>query len=119
MGRMRFPGWGDKPVTNDVILPPRTFQDGFWGAMRRNGHDVQAIWEAASRALAATFWLSPLESRDFLDSPAGHVLADDLSFIEGDPTGFRAIEALLAARLQHVGWRRWYAHAIAMARTAR
>lgn len=109
---------GDKPVTDDVILPPRTFQGGFWGTLRRKNHDVQAIWEAACQALTAAFDLTPAESRDFLDSPAGRVLADDLEFIEGGPTGAKAIAALIAARLEDDGWCRWYGYALAAARGA-
>jgi hypothetical protein len=52
--------------------------------------------------------LTPIEVRDFLDSPAGRLLADDICFIEGGPKDTEAIEMLINARLRHVGWRRLY-----------
>lgn len=100
-------------MTDDAILPPRSFQDGFWGAIRRKDYDVLAVWEAASTALAAAFDLTPQESRDFLDSPAGCLLAEDLAFIEEGPSSPHAILALIEARLEHEGWRRWYSCALA------
>jgi hypothetical protein len=66
----------------------------------------------ASEALALIFALKPTEVRDFLDSDAGRLLADDISFIEGGPTDTEAIEALIRARLGHLGWRRLYEQVI-------
>lgn len=100
-------------MTTEAILPPRTFQDGFWGTMRRKDYDVQSVWEAASAALTAAFDLTPEESRDFLDGPAGRVLAEDIGFIEGGPSGSQTILALIGARLEHEGWCRWYGQALA------
>lgn len=70
----------------------------------------------ASEAMAAIFALTPFEIRDFLDGPAGRILADDLAFIEDGPTDADAIETLIRARLHHLGWRRLYEYAIAEAR---
>jgi hypothetical protein len=66
----------------------------------------------ASDALATIFALTPIEVRDFLDSHAGRLLADDISFIEGGPTNTEALAALIKARLRHLGWRRLYEQAI-------
>lgn len=101
------------------ILPPLAPFDGFWAASRRNGHDPQATWTAVSEALADIFDLTPAAIRDFLDSVAGRVLAEDLSFIEGGPIGPQAIRTLIMVRLDDDGWRRWYGHMIAHARAAR
>jgi hypothetical protein len=85
---------------------------GFWAASERNGYEVQLVWAMASDALATIFALKPTEVRDFLDSHAGRLLADDISFIEGGPTSAEAIESLIRARLHHLGWRRLYEQAI-------
>jgi hypothetical protein len=60
--------------------------------------------------------LTPAEVRDFLDSPAGRLLADDISFVEGGPTSAEAIEALIKSRLGHLGWRRLYEQVISETR---
>lgn len=99
-------------MTYRTILPTRHRHSGFWAASERNGYDVQLVWAMASEALALIFALKPTEVRDFLDSEAGRLLADDISFIEGGPTNTAAIEALIRARLLHLGWRRLYEQVI-------
>ena len=86
-------------MTIRTILPTKDPLSGFWAASERNGYDVQLVWTMASDALATIFALKPTEVRDFLDSHAGRLLADDISFIEGGPTDTAAIETLIKARL--------------------
>jgi hypothetical protein len=81
--------------------------------------EVQSTWMMASDALARTFALNPIEVRDFLDGDAGRLLADDIGFIEGGPTNAAAIEALINARLRHLGWQRLYQQAISQIRGCR
>jgi hypothetical protein len=78
----------------------------------RNGYEVQSVWAIASNALATIFALNPTEVRDFLDGCAGRLLADDMSFIDGGPINAEAIQALIRARLEHLGWRRLYEQVI-------
>jgi hypothetical protein len=85
----------------------------------RNGYDVRSLWVMASNALANAFALDPIEVREFLDGDAGHLLADDIGFIEGGPTDVAAIEALINARLRHTGWQRLYRQAISHIRNSR
>jgi hypothetical protein len=66
----------------------------------------------ASDALATIFALNPTEVRDLLDGYAGRLLADDIGFIDGGPTNVEAIQALIRARLEHLGWRRLYEQVI-------
>lgn len=89
---------------------------GFWGASARNGHDVEGAWAAASNALATVFELQPADVRDLLDSGVGNLLGDDIGFIEGSVCDAEAIEALIRARLDHLGWRRLYMRAISAIR---
>ncbi len=103
-------------MSNRTILPPKDPAAGFWSVRARRGHDVHAVWAMASEAVAVTFGLTPAEARDLLDSDAGSLLAEDLGFIDEGPTGTAAIEALLHARLAHLGWRRLYDRAIAEVR---
>jgi hypothetical protein len=99
-----------------TILPTQDPLSGFWAASERNGYEVQSVWVLASEALATMFALKPSEVRDFLDSHAGRLLADDIGFIEGGPTSAEAIAALIKARLRHLGWRRLYEQAISQIR---
>ena len=103
-----------------VIAPPippsRNPASGFRSAAIRNGYDADAVWEAAGRALAAIFELSPPEVRDLLDSDLGQLLGDDIVFIERHACDAEAIEDLIRARLRHVGWQRLYTRAIAAIR---
>ena len=99
-------------MTTRTILPTKDPSSGFWAASERNGYQVQSVWAMASDALAMIFALTPIEVRDFLDSHAGGLLADDISFIEGGPIDSAAIETLIKARLSHLGWRRFYNQAI-------
>lgn len=101
----------------EAILPSRNPFAGFWAASQRNGYDAAAAWAAASRAVGRTFGLSPGEVRDFLDGEAGRLLADDLAFIAGGWDA-ESIEHLINARLDHVGWQRFYAEAIARVRAS-
>lgn len=103
-------------MTTKAILPTRNPSAGFWAASQRNGYDTERVWAAASVALANIFGLSPPVVRNLLDGEAGRVLADDLSFIAEGPINFEAIETLLAARLTHLGWQRFYERAIMSAR---
>lgn len=104
---------------NMIVLPTKDPSAGFWAASLRNGYDVRSLWLLASRALANIFALDAMEVRDFLDSDAGYLLARDIGFIEGGPTDVAAIEALINARLCHVGWQRLYQQAIAQVRRPR
>lgn len=104
-------------MTVRTILPTADSASGLWAATRRNGLDADGVWTAASLALTRTFRLKPAEVRAFLDSDAGRLLAEDLMFIDGDPASADVIEALIWARLDHLGWRRWYAEAIAQVRS--
>jgi hypothetical protein len=104
-------------MTMRTILPPNDETSGFWAGSERNDYEVEAVWAMASDALAAIFALTPTEVRAFLDSDAGRLLADDLSFIEGGPTSTEAIECLIKARLRHLGWRRLYKQVISEIRT--
>jgi hypothetical protein len=61
--------------------------DGATGQTGRPG--VASLFRAAILAL------TPTEVRSFLDSHAGRLLANDISFIEGGPTSAEAIEALI------------------------
>ena len=99
-------------MTTRTILPTKDPSSGFWAASERNGYQVQSVWAMASDALAMILALTPIEVRDFLDSHAGRLLADDIGFIEGGPTDTAAIEILIKARLGHLGWRRFYDQAI-------
>lgn len=102
-------------MTTKAILPTRNPSAGFWAASQRHGYDAERVWAAASVALANTFGLSPPAVRNFLDGDAGRILADDITFIAG-PINAEAIETLIAARLTHLGWQRFYERAIARAR---
>ena len=102
-------------MTVRAILPTRNPCAGFWAASQRNGYDAASAWAAASGALANIFGLSPSEVRDFLDGEAGRLLADDLGFIAGGLSA-EAVETLIRARLDHLGWQRFYKKAIARAR---
>lgn len=104
-------------MTIRTILPPVDPSSGFWAASARNGFDAPSLWVAASDALATVFALTPMEVRDFLDGTTGDLLADDIGFIEGGAADAAAIEALLYARLRHLGWQRLYAQTIAAIRT--
>jgi hypothetical protein len=95
-----------------TILPTKNPSSGFWAASERNGYEVQSVWVMASDALATIFALNPTEVRDLLDGCAGRLLADDMSFIEGGPTSAEAIQDLIRARLEHLGWRRLYEQVI-------
>ena len=99
-------------MTTRTILPTTDPSSGFWAASARNGYQVESVWAMASDALATIFALTPIEVRDFLDSHAGRLLADDIGFIEGGPTDTAAIETLIKARLGHLGWQRLYEQAI-------
>jgi hypothetical protein len=99
-------------MTMRTILPTADPSSGFWAASERNGYQVQSVWAMASDALAMIFALTPTEVRDFLDSHAGRLLADDIGFIEGGPTDIAAIETLIKARLGHLGWQRLYQQTI-------
>src|SRR5512144_1897346 len=99
---------GGMAMTTRTILPTTDPSSGFWAASERNGYAVQSVWAIASDAVATIFALTPIEVRDFLDSHAGRLLADDIGFIEGGPTDSAAIETLIGARLAHLGWRRLY-----------
>ncbi len=99
-------------MTMKTILPTTNPSSGFWAASERNGYQVQSVWAMASDALAMIFALTPIEVRDFLDSHAGRLLADDIGFIEGGPTDTAAIETLIKARLGHLGWQRFYQQTI-------
>ena len=100
------------------ILPSRARAAGFWAATTRNGYDAEVVWAAASDALATLFDLRPTETRDLLDSDFGELLGDDICFIEGGACDAGAIEHLIRARLDHLGWRRLYTQAIAAIRAA-
>ncbi|MCW5698746.1 MAG: hypothetical protein KIT00_02775 [Rhodospirillales bacterium] len=106
-------------MTDGAFLPTGNPSSGFWAASLRHGYDAHRVWAAATAALFNTFELKPIEARDFLDSQAGKQLADDLAFIEGGPVTAEAIETLMRARLEHLGWRRWYAEAITAVRIRR
>jgi hypothetical protein len=93
-------------VTVPSILPSRDRESGFWAATTRNGYDAEGVWAAASEALAAVFGLRPVEVRNLLDSELGELLGDDIVFIEGGACDAEAIEDLIRARLDHLGWRR-------------
>jgi hypothetical protein len=101
------------------VLPTKDPSSGFWAVSKRNGYEVQSVWIMASDALARTFALDPMEVRDFLDGDAGRLLADDIGFIEGGPIDAAAIEALINARLRHLGWQRLYQQAISQIRGCR
>lgn len=107
---------GRHGMTIRTILPTKDPLSGFWAASERNGYEVRLVWAMASEALARIFALTPAEVRDFLDSPAGRLLADDISFVEGGPTSAEAIEALIKSRLGHLGWRRLYEQVISETR---
>jgi hypothetical protein len=107
---------GRDGMTIRTILPTKDPLSGFWAASERNGYEVQLVWAMASDAVATIFALKPTEVRDFLDSHAGRLLADDISFIEGGPTSAEAIEALIKSRLGHLGWRRLYEQVISETR---
>lgn len=104
-------------VTVPPIPPSRNLKSGFWAASIRNGYDAEAVWEAASHALAAVFHLRPTEARDLLDSDLGQLLGDDIPFIEGHACDAEYIEDLIRSRLHHVGWRRLYTQAITAIRS--
>jgi hypothetical protein len=104
-------------MTIRAILPTKNPSAGFWAASQRNGYDAAAVWAAASGALASIFGLRPSEVRDFLDGEAGGLLANDLGFIADGPSA-EAIEMLISARLQYLGWQRFYKQAIARARAS-
>jgi hypothetical protein len=106
-------------MKNRTILLTKDPSSGFWAVSKRNGYEVQSTWMMASDALARTFALNPIEVRDFLDGDAGRLLADDIGFIEGGPTNAAAIEALINARLRHLGWQRLYQQAISQIRGCR
>jgi len=103
-------------VIGRTNLPPRNRTAGFWAATTRAGYDAEAVWTAASEALATVFSLRPAETRDLLDSDLGELLAGDIGFIDGDVRDPDAIEELIRSRLNHVGWRRLYTQAIAAVR---
>lgn len=99
-----------------AILPSLNRTSGFWAGTIRLGYDAEGVWAAASEALATVFDLRPAEARDLLDSDLGDLLADDIGFIDGDARDPEAIEALIRARLHHLGWQRLYTQAIAAVR---
>jgi hypothetical protein len=99
-------------TTIRTILPTKNPSSGFWAASERNGYEVQSVWAMASDALATIFALNPTEVRDLLDGCAGRLLADDMSFIDGGPINAEAIQALIRARLEHLGWRLLYEQVI-------
>jgi hypothetical protein len=99
-------------TTIRTILPTKNPSSGFWAASERNGYEVESVWVMASDALATIFALNPTEVRDLLDGYAGRILADDIGFIDGGPTNVEAIQALIRARLEHLGWRRLYEQVI-------
>lgn len=101
------------------ILSTQNPLRGFCAACKSRGYNVRRVWNAASRALAMTFDLKPPEVRDFLDSDAGQILANDLMFIEGGPQTSQVIVELINARLTREGWRRWYDQTIAEVRAAK
>ena len=103
-------------MTTRGVLPTRNPCAGFWAASQRNGYQAERVWAAASEALASIFELSPSEVRDFLDSEAGSLLADDIGFITEGPMDAEAIEILITSRLNHLGWQRFYTQAIARVR---
>ncbi len=103
-------------MTAPPIPPPRNRASGFWASVTRQGYDGDAVWAAASHALAAVFELSSTEARDLLDSDLGQLLGDDIGFIDGDARDADVIEDLLQSRLHHLGWRRLYLHAITQLR---
>jgi hypothetical protein len=105
-------------MTTSAILPTKNPGAGFWAASVRNGYDAESVWAAASEALASIFGLSPSEVRDFLDGETGHLLADDIGFIADDPTNAEAIMTLIMARLDYLGWQRFYRHAVARVRAS-
>lgn len=103
-------------MTGSAVMPSADPTSGLWAASRQKGLDAERVWVAASLALAKVFRLQPADVRAFLDSDAGWLLSEDLMFIDGDPASSDAIEALIWARLDHLGWRRLYAEAIAQVR---
>lgn len=105
-------------MTSSAVLPTKNPAAGFWAASQRNGYDAESVWAAASEALASIFGLSPSEARDFLDGEAGRLLADDIGFIADDPTNAEAIMTLIMARLDYLGWQRFYRQAIARVRAS-
>ncbi len=105
-------------MTDPPILPSRDQASGFWAATTRNGYEAEAVWAAASDALAGLFDLQPTETRDLLDSDLGELLGDDICFIEDGACDAAAIEHLIRDRLDHLGWRRLYTQAIAAIRAA-
>lgn len=105
-------------MTTSAVLPTRNPAAGFWAASQRNGYDAESVWAAASEALANIFGLSPCEARDFLDGEAGRLLADDIGFIADDPTSAEAIMTLIMARLDYLGWQRFYRQAVARVRAS-
>jgi hypothetical protein len=105
-------------MTSSPILPTRNPAAGFWAASQRNGYDAESVWAAASEALANVFGLSAIEVRDFLDGEAGHLLADDLGFIADDPANPETIMTLIMARLDYLGWQRFYRQAVARVRAS-
>ena len=99
-------------MNNAAILPTTNLEWGFWGTSIHNGYDAPMAWDAASRALAAAFKLSPEQTRDLLDARFGRHLADDLSFIDGGPTSAHAITDHINRRLADRKWRSTFERAV-------
>ena len=80
-------------------LPTDNRKHGFWGTCRISHIPVRAAWREASLFLAERYNLSPLETRDFLDSKPGRWLADEISDTRPVPkTVLEIQEALEKAR---------------------
>jgi hypothetical protein len=99
-------------MKNLMILPTANLEWGFWGTSERNGYDAPMAWDAASRALAEAFKLSPEQTRDLLDARFGRHLADDLSFIKGGPTTAQAIIDHINCRVADREWHSTFARAV-------
>ncbi|QLH38853.1 MAG: hypothetical protein HWD60_07795 [Defluviicoccus sp.] len=104
--------WAVMAMASITVLPTKEPGAGFWAASVRNGYEPELLWTMASQAIARAFALTPAETRDFLDGAGGRALADDIDFIVGGAIDAEDIEALIEARLRHLGWRRLYAQMI-------
>lgn len=106
-------------MKNATPLPTANQEWGFWGTSKANGYDAELTWDTTSRFLAENFDLSPEQARNVLDSRFGRHLADDLSFIEGEPgiakgpSSAKAVSKHLASRITDKGWRDCFESAIA------
>ena len=99
-------------MQNDNPLPTANPEWGFWGTSVRSDYDVPMVWDAMSKLLAERFDLTPEYTRDLLDARFGRHLADELSFIKGDPANPEAIAAHIDAILQDSGWKSYFRKAI-------